>query len=102
MPKQHEFFGPDDESYNIHTSEDAFGFAGEDGSGRPGIAIVANALQFWVGQRKCDVATVGRAAEAFNMPPEAVREAVEWSQWMLLVGADDVPLKEMRIELDGE
>ena len=100
MGTRHKFFGADDDSYNIHDAAD--GYDGEDGSGRPGIALVSSALQFWVGQRKSDIATVGAAADAFHMPPEAVREAVEYGPWMLLAGTDDVPLRDMRIELDGE
>lgn len=100
MAGKHEFFGPDDDSYNMHTPDD--GFAEEDGSGRPGIAIVSSAIMFWAGQRGTEGATVGSAADAFRMPPEAVVEAVTYSGWMLIEGPDDSPMRDLRIELDGE
>jgi hypothetical protein len=94
----HEFFGRDSESYNIHLEED--GYDDQDGSGRPGIGIVANALQFWVGQQSGAV-RVRDAAAAFVMPVEAVAQAVRYGSWMLLAG-NSSDVAEQRIELEGE
>ena len=68
------FFGPDEHSYNCGSSmegDDA------DDSGRPGIGLVASAIQFWALQNSGKSCTIGRAAAVFNMPAEAVAEAID-------------------------
>lgn len=97
----HEFFGRCSDSYNIDLDEDADCDDADDGSGRPGIGIAANALNFWVGQQY-HTTTVGDAAVAFSMPAEAVAQAVRWHPWMLIGGDEALPLISRTIEQDGE
>ncbi len=98
----HPFFGADRNSYNIDLDDEPAPYGEKsDGSGRPGIGIVQNAIQFWAGQQD-ESPTVGDAARVFNMPQEAVAEAVEKAYWMLLGGKDSTPLEQLTIELDGE
>ena len=91
------FFGPDEHSYNCGSSmegDDA------DDSGRPGIGLVASAIQFWALQNIGKSCTIGRAAAVFNMPAEAVAEAIDHHCWMFR--HEDAPLLEQQIEHDGE
>jgi len=73
--------------------------------GKPGIATVANAIQFWSGQnwdsatQRCP--TVAETAAAFKMTAADVRRAVEWHPWMFVEGPDDDPTKQF-IEHEGE
>lgn len=100
----HPFFGREDDSYNIDDVRNSnVTGSTSDGTGRPGMSIVSNAIQFWVGQRQGgERATVGEVARVFNMPAEAVAECVIEAPWMLLEGDADGPLADMRIELEGE
>ena len=84
-------FGADEWSWNLDDPDDAT--AASDASGLPGVGVVAAALGTWVNLNG-RYPTVGEAAMVFNLPPELVRSAVDYSPWMLL-GAGDT------IELDG-
>ena len=92
MEPLHAFFGPDPESYNSLVD----GRTGQDGSCRPGIAIVASAVAFWANQKDAPP-KLGEAALVFNMPIEAVRDAVEWHPFMQLLDSPTVALGDRRI-----
>lgn len=74
-------------------------------TGKPGKALVANAIQFWSTQNFA--AETGRGpsvqatADAFRMTVEDVRAAVEFHYWMFITGPDDDPTKQF-IEHEGE
>lgn len=91
----HEFFGSDPESYNLYIDE------AQDGSGRPGIGIASKAIMFWVAQQT-SVQTVAMAAATFQMPDEAVAQAVRWRPWMFLTGENNRPVGALTIECEGE
>lgn len=95
---RHEFFGRNPETYNVDL--DAGGDDACDGSGRPGISIVANAIQFWAGQQK-RAPSVAECARVFRVPPDAVVEAVNYHPWMT-IGGGGASFDGMRIEQDGE
>jgi NTP pyrophosphatase (non-canonical NTP hydrolase) len=65
-----------------------------DGTGKPGISLAANAIQFW-SLRLGRETTIAEAAAAFQMPRTAVESAVAWHPFMF-VGARNT------IEHDGE
>lgn len=68
-------------------------------TGKPGIMLVANAIQFWASQNyRC---TVREAAIAFKMTDADVRRAVIAHYWMFITGPDDDPTKQF-IEHEGE
>jgi hypothetical protein len=69
-------------------------------TGSPGIATFANALQTWSFMQNRPT-TVAEAAMTFNVRPERIREAVEWSNWMFLQGQEADPLNQT-IGHDGE
>lgn len=69
-------------------------------TGKPGIAHVANAIQFWAIQQK-KPPTVREAALAFNCDDQMIKLAVEWHYWMYISGPDDDPSKQI-IEHEGE
>lgn len=96
----HEFFGACVDSYNINLDDDT----DDDGSGRPGIMLAANAISFWLGMRGRDdpPSTVGLVAQVFNMPEEAVAQAVDEHPWMFLGGPMTGPVGDRVIEADGE
>lgn len=93
----HEFFGSDPDSYNVDLGDGI-----QDGSGRPAPRV--SAIQFWCGQRGQDDAmpTVAEVGRVFNMPVEAVAQAVEDHPWMLMGGEPSLPLAERPVEMDGE
>lgn len=68
-------------------------------TGKPGIMLVANAIQFWAVQNYRS--TVREAATAFRMTDADVRRAVRAHYWMFLEGPDDDPTKQF-IEHEGE
>lgn len=69
-------------------------------TGRPGISLVANAIQFWAIQQK-KPPTVREAALTFNCDDQMIRQAVEFHYWMFVTGPDDDPSKQI-IEHEGE
>jgi hypothetical protein len=73
--------------------------------GRPGISVVANAIQFWAVQQQEDPngrqPTIRDAALAFRMTDADVRAAVEHHYWMFVTGPDDDPTMQF-IEHEGE
>lgn len=81
-------FGEDPEGWNVG------------GSGDIGIDAFANAIQVYAFAQAEDV-SVAQAADAFNVEPKLITEAVEWHGWMYLSGPDDDYTKLM-IEHDGE
>lgn len=83
MSKLHEFFADNEFADEYDTD-----------TGKPGIDLVAQAIQFWSGQN-AGKATVRQAAIVFQMPDEAVREAVEHHYWMFIEGPDDDPTKQI-------
>ncbi|MGE0701029.1 MAG: hypothetical protein AB7O57_18175 [Hyphomicrobiaceae bacterium] len=97
MATLHVFFGPDPDSYN--SVVDAM--SKQDGSCRPGIAIVSSAIAFWANQQPAPP-TAGEAARLFNMPLEAVRDAIQWHPFLDLLEADHGPLESRRIGIVGQ
>lgn len=75
------FFGGETDGWNI----------GEEGSGKVGIGTFSAAIQVW-SIHQCKPTCVAAAAEAFNVPPAMVIEAVEWHPWMFLSGPAPRPL----------
>lgn len=74
-------------------------------TGKPGIAMVSSAIQFWSVQN-FDSETkrhpsVQATADAFKMTVEDVRAAVAFHYWMFLSGPDDDATKQF-IEHEGE
>lgn len=73
--------------------------------GLPTTMSLANAVQAWAilqtheGPNGVRPATVGRAAEAFNVTPERIAEAVEMHAWMFLMSGG--PLADQEIEHEG-
>lgn len=49
---------------------------------KPGIALFGNAVQVWSIMNSNY--SVADCAEAFNVPPDMVRQAVAWHYWMIL------------------
>lgn len=69
-------------------------------TGAPSITHFGNALQVWsVLQNRST--SVADAAEAFNVAPGRIIEAVEESGWMYLAGPQD-DYRRLMIEHDGE
>ena len=79
----HEFFGRDENSYNLAAGDGSPG--SQDGSGRPGINVVKRALFFWIGQQK-GFPTVALTARVFRMPEKAVAHAIARCEFLQLVG----------------
>lgn len=73
--------------------------------GKPGIGLVASAIQFWSGQnydserKRCP--SIRETAQVFRMTDADVRAAIAWHPWMFLSGPDDDPTKQF-IEHEGE
>lgn len=74
-------------------------------TGKPGIMLVANAIQFWTAQHYVSMThsypSVRETALAFKMTDANVRRAVEAHPWMFVYGPDDDPTKQF-IEHEGE
>ena len=93
--QRHPFFGPSEEDWNIDLD-----FA-DPGYGKPGVGIVATAISVWSALQDRAV-TVGETAVAFKMPAEAVTQCVDHHPWMYLVGDEDTPIEQIKIEHEGE
>ncbi|APY12994.1 hypothetical protein GJU93_10720 [Brucella sp. 10RB9212] len=85
-------------------ASDEFADQYDTGTGKPGINLVAQAIQFWSVQnfnpQTGSCPTVRDDAVAFRMPDAAVKEAVESHYWMYVEGPDD-PTKQI-IRHEGE
>lgn len=91
--QRHPFFGPNEDDWNLDDIE-------SQDYGKPGVGIVASAISVWSALN--GTVTLGDAAKAFKMPPEAVAQCVEWHQWMYFVGDEKTPLEALVIEHEGE
>lgn len=86
-------------------ADEAFSDEWDTETGRPGIMLAANAIQFWSTQNFDPIAkqcpSVRQTAEAFKMTDAEVQRAVEAHYWMFLSGPNDDPTKQY-IEHEGE
>lgn len=92
--ERHPFFGPNEDDWNLDLDID------DDAYGKPGVGVMAGAISTWSALNGSP--TIGDAAKAFNMPPEAVAQCIEFHPWMYFVGDEATPLEDMRIEHEGE
>lgn len=91
----HPFYGPNECDWNLDLDFE------DEGYGKPGVGIVASAISVWSSLQSGDV-TMGDVAAVFNMPVEAVAQAVEYHPWMYFVGDEKTPLEKLIIEHEGE
>ncbi len=84
----HDFFANDEFASEYDTD-----------TGKPGIGLVSQAIQFWSIQnfnsQTKKSPTISDAAIAFRMPTAAVKEAVEHHYWMYIEGPDDDPTRQV-------
>ena len=92
--QRHPFFGPSEDDWNLDLDLDDADY------GKPGVGIVARAISVWSSLN--GKTTLGDAAVAFKMPPEAVAQCVEYHPWMYFVGDETTPLENLVIEHEGE
>lgn len=57
-------------------------------TGMPSVAHFGNAVQVWSMAQDHDHVSIEETAEAFNVAPALIREAVEAHPWMFLDGDD--------------
>lgn len=92
--ERHPFFGPREDDWNLDADMEGSDY------GKPGVGIVASAISVWASLNSN--VTIGDAAKAFKMPPEAVAQCVEFHPWMYFVGDEKTPLEQLVIEHEGE